>query len=241
MWYTRPDGSKGDSLTDIGALACIGIIHRAHVRACQRPDGSFFRHPDMPDSGFSRDHIVSLCFYSMWSGDREPLRKFLVYCLKNWGKFSSGSIGQSMLNPIVLAAMLAILGYKRLAWCLNVFNFPVLLLEAKFTRLGYRAILVSEVALIALLTSGDNSWRLIFDILHKREPANLWYAVLAGKASAEDAEHYRENFPKERLGGVWHWNSAEQGRAATGVDLEFLPELARRLSCEFLSYSPLRR
>ncbi len=154
MWYTRPDGSAGDSMTCVGALALIGGYDcAAHVRACQDSNGRMRRHPTMMDSSYSRDHVVSLCFYSLWSGDHEPLRKFLKYCLLRGGKFCEGSMGQSMLNPIVLSAILSVLGYSRLAWVLDVLNFPVLWLEAKKTKLGYRAILISEVCLIKIITN----------------------------------------------------------------------------------------
>jgi len=128
-----------------------------------------------------------------------------------------------------LAAMYAVLGNTYKAACLNAINFPVLLLEAKFTKLGFRAILVSEVALIAYLTSKSKMWKIIFNILYKREPQNLWYGVLAGKNTVADAEKYRDSFPRDRICGSWHWNGGEPNRGATGIDLQLLPLIAKKM------------
>lgn len=238
-WYRRPDGSTDDSLTDIGALALIGgYDSAAHVRACQRADGSFFRHPTTPDSTFSRDHLVSICFATIWTGDREPLKKFLRYSLKKGGKFGPGSIGQGMLNPVVLSAILSVLGHTRIAALLDVLNYPVLVLEALFIKLGYRSTLVSEIAVIKILTGhSPKLWRLLFSILTRRQPHNLWYRVLAGKATAKDAQDYRLSYDGP-MTGRWHWNNATDD--ATGVDLAYLPHLARRLHEIYFGVYPCR-
>lgn len=233
MWYTRPDGSTGDSMTDIGALALIDGDYDCaeHVRACQRPDGSFFRHPTMPNSDYSRDHIVSLCNYTFWSKDREPLSKFLKYILKNKGRFCQGTVGQSMINPIILSTVLSVLGYKIVPFLLDLLNWPVLLLEAKFTKIGYRLILISEVALLKSMNSKYPAvWKFIIEACRKREPENLWYKALTGKASYDEVVGYKNSFPSDKLGGEWHWN--EVGRKATGVDLQYLVSLTRRLNNE---------
>lgn len=233
MWYRRPDQSWGDSLTDLGALSLIGGYDcTSHIRACQRDDGSFFRHPDFPDSDFSRDHVVSICFYTLWSGDREPLRKFLAYTLKSGGKVAEGSLTHGYLTPVVLAAILRVLGHTFLATLLDVLNWPVLVLSALFLKPSYRLILLAEHALIRLQTGAWRwPWMLLARLVLKKEPGNLFYRIVCGDASEIDAIGYRDAFPRDRLGGVWHWNNpTDPQRPATGVDLEYLVHLARRLA-----------
>jgi hypothetical protein len=233
MWYRRPDGSYGDSLTDIGALALIGGYDCAtHVRACQKEDGSFFRHPDYPDSGHSRDHVVSICFYTLWSGDREPLRKFLRYSLSHGFKVAEGSLTHGYLTPVVLAAILRVLGHAFFAALLDVLNWPVLVLSAFILPAGYQRILLVEHALIRMQTGAWRyPWMLLARLVLKREPTNLFYRIVCGEANELDAIAYRDAFPRARLGGVWHWNnSVELNRPATGVDLDYAIALARRLA-----------
>jgi hypothetical protein len=232
MWYRRPDGSWGDSATDIGALALIGGYDcAAHVRACQREDGSFFRHPDYPESDWSRDHTVSICFYTLWSGDREPLRKFLRYSLSHGFKVAEGSLTHGYLTPVVLVAMLRVLGHTFFAALLDVLNWPVLVLSAFILPAGYQRILLVEHALIRMQTGAWRyPWMLLARLVLKREQTNLFYRIVCREANELDAVAYRDAFPRDRLGGVWHWNnSVELNRPATGVDLDYAIALARRL------------
>jgi hypothetical protein len=233
MWYRRPDGSTGDSLTDIGALALIGGYDcAAHVRACQKEDGSFFRHPEYPDSGHSRDHLISICFHTLWSGDREPLRKFLRYSLSHGFKVAEGSLTHGYLTPVVLAAILRVLGHTILAALLDVLNWPVLVLSAFILPAGFQRILLIEHSIIRMNTGAWRwPWMLLARLVLKREPANLFYRIVCREAGEFDALAYKSGFPRARLGGVWHWNnSVELNRPATGVDLDYAIALARRLA-----------
>jgi len=232
MWYRRPDGSTGDSLTCVGALALIGGYDcAAHVRACQREDGSFFRHPDFPESCFSRDHLISVCNFTMWSGDREPLRKFLRYSLSHGFKVAEGSLTHGYLTPVVLAAILRVLGHTFFAALLDVLNWPVLVLSAFILPAGFQRILLIEHSIIRMNTGAWRyPWMLLARLVLKREPANLFYRIVCGEANELDAVAYRDAFPRDRLGGVWHWNNpTDPTREATGVDLDYAIALARRL------------
>jgi hypothetical protein len=233
QWYRRPDGSFGDSLTDVGALSLIGGYDcAAHVRACQRADGSFFRHPDYPDSGMSRDHLISICHYTAFSGDREPLKKFLSYSLRNWGKVAEGSLTHGYLTPVVLAAILAVLGHKKLSALLDLINWPVMLLSALILKPSYMLILLCEHSLLRILSGRARwPWMLLARLVLRKEPTNLYYRIVCGEAGEFDALAYMSGFPRARLGGVWHWNNpSDPQRQATGVDLEYVIHLARRLA-----------
>lgn len=230
QWYNRPNGAAGDSMTDIGALALIGGYDcAAHVRACQDADGRMRRHPTMNSSDYSRDHIVSLCFYTLWSGDKDPLSKFLSYTLKHGGRFCEGTIGQSLINPIVLSCCYSILGNNIKAALLDVVNIPVLLAEALTTPVGYRLILIAEVCLIKKMTTKAKIWDYILEKIYNRQPANMFYRALTGRISLQEAQEYCDNFPHALLGGVWHWNTVEPRRQATGVDLRYLPAIIRKI------------
>jgi hypothetical protein len=211
-------------MTDIGALALIGGYDcAAHVRACQRENGSFFRHPDYPDSDFSRDHLISVCNFTMWSGDRDPLRKFFRYTISHGFKVANGSLTHGHLTPVVLAAILRVLGHTFFAVLLDVLNYPVLILSAFILPAGYQRILLVEHSIIRMHTGAWRwPWMILARIVLKHETNNIFYRIVCEEAAKLEAISYRDCFPRDRIGGEWHWNNpTDPQRTATGIDLEY--------------------
>lgn len=240
MWYNRPNSDGGDSLTDVAALALIGGYDCAkHIRACQRPDGSIFRHPNLPESTLSRDHTISLCNYTTFSQDKEPLRKFFWYCVRHGGKMCPGSVGQSMQNLYTWTCMLMALGgfYRFIGTCLSLICVLFLPISAKFLPVGWRLIMVSEYILIFRL----NTPRVLHYLYHfvskmvlKRQDCNLFYEVVDNICTHTDSEYLtpRVNTCKmtqDWLGcdNSWLWCDPRDGRHGTGVDVQYILALIK--------------
>jgi hypothetical protein len=240
----------GDSLSDIGAFGLLAPkAARKQLEACQDTNGRLFRHPDrlrefkrgqalgLPErdeADFSRDHVLSLCFASLWSGDskiRDLCRNFLWYSLRNYGRFCPiGNNGQSRHNMGSFAALLLASGYKGLGTLCYVLHILWLLVAVKYTPVGYQLVLCSEHALIAWKFGGLPRFAVqrIFDICYAKEPTNLWYEFWALQGLSK--------IGKLRLRALWEkwtpaaakrgWCWTEAGRPGTGVDLCLLMMLA---------------
>ena len=259
-WYTRPHNAHGDSLTDVAALALIGGYDCAsHVRACQAPSGRMFRHPTVYDAHkdcctgltscqghitqFSRDHTVSLINYTIFSKDKEPLRKFFWFTIRNFGRHSGGSIGQSMQNVNTYASMLLALGgaYYIFGLLLSFLTIPALYLAAKKLEIGYRVILAAEFALIYYMTYPKfltTILRCIPRMCYKRQPSNLYYevvtAIIDGRDPAYLAPMATTYAWRQQMSGIddlWLWSDTDGNRKGTGVDVQYVQELIRGKVC----------
>ena len=255
-WYTRPNNSTGDSLTNIGALALIGGYDCAsHVRACQVPSGRMYRHPDLKakhevccagtttcgDHGgtLSRDHTVSLIFYTLYSGDKEPLRKFFWFTIRNFGQHSGGTIGQRMQNVQSYAAMLLALGdaYYIFGLLLSLLALPVLYLSAKKLDIGYRLVMVAEYALLYWLTYPKwfrPTLKGLPIICYKRQPTNLYYEVVTAMCEGRNPSYLtplaNQISWNQALHGVdesWYFTNPDDGRKGTGIEGQYILALIK--------------
>jgi hypothetical protein len=253
-WYKRPGGAVGDSLTEIGALALIGNYDcKSHIEACQSPDGRMFRHPEMKErhemccagtatcgehgGTMSRDHTVSLINYTIFSKDKEPLRKFFWFTIRNFGRHSGGSIGQSMQNVNSYASMLLALGgaYYIFGLLLSFLTIPALYLAAKKLEIGYRVILAAEFALIYYMTYPKfltPILRCIPRMCYKRQPSNLYYevvtAIIDGRDPAYLAPMATTYAWRQQMSGIddlWLWSDTDGNRKGTGVDVAYIQKL----------------
>jgi len=253
-YYSRPNNSKGDSLTDIGALALIGGYDcRSHIRACQSASGRMYRHPDLKlehehccagtltcghHSGtYSRDHTVALCNYTVFTGDKEPLRKFFWFTIRNFGQHSGGSFGQRMQNLNTYAAMCLALGgiYYILGLLLSLLCLPALYLAAKNLEVGYRIIMSTEFALLFYILYPKFMRPLLRPIprmCYKRQCHNLYYEVVAAIIDGRDPSYLGPMAStyawRQQMSGVddsWLWTNPESGRKGTGVDVAYVKAL----------------
>jgi len=250
-WYNRPNQSKGDILTDAAALALIGGYDCAsHIRACQSPSGRMYRHPDLKaehevccagnrtcgghGGTFSRDHTIALCNYTVFSEDKVPLRKFFWYTVRNFGRHSGGTIGQSMQNFNTYASMLLCLGgaYYIFGLLLSLFCLPFLYLSAKNLAVGYRIIMTTEIALLFYMLYPKFLTPLLRPIprmCYKRQPSNLYYWVCTAIIDGRNPGYLRTMAMKcmwnQHMYGTddsWLWTDTDDGRKGTGVDVAYI-------------------
>jgi len=242
----------GDSSTDLGAMGLLdGRISAKYFRACQNDEGRMFRHPSRLDTwrrmdftkgspepseaDYSRDHLISLSFAALWSDNPElkvVCRKFLWFILRNGGRMCPGTVGQSIVNPGALAALLMACG--GVLWVLGALLYllylPWLLVAVNFTERGYRLILCVEHAALAFRFGVAPYWSVapIFRRALKAEPRNLFYEFWACKGLS--------TIGKSRLLKMWKdwkpycgkygWAWTEAGRPGTGVDILYLMKLS---------------
>lgn len=255
-YYARPNSSKGDSMTDVGALALIGDYDCAsHIRACQRADGRMYRHPDFytkhvgcgvgnhgcdsHECTMSRDHTIALCNYSLFSQDLTPLRRFFWYCIRHFGRMGPGTMGQSMQNLNTLACMLLALGgfgYV-IGLVLALISLPFLYLSGIKLEVGYRTIMVSEIILIYWLTMPKLFKPLLTPVakaVYLRQPANCYYKLvyfLCANINTYEIVSENDTFMHKQVDGLddsWVWTNPCDGRKGTGVDVAYLYALISR-------------
>jgi hypothetical protein len=236
-----PNSGLGDTLTDVGALGLLVPKYAIrHLQACQDAQGRLYRHPSrlgVPGEAgdFSRDHILSICFASIYSGYPDVARKFLQFVLMNFGRFCEGPIGQSLINIGALAALLIACDrilYRPIAAILYLFHIIILYITVRQVEVGYRITLHVEHCLLA--RKAGLPWFLLRPIIRKaleREPGNLFYEWAHHTAQGQALPP----LAKKRLlikwttwkkpGGThWHWTEPTnpKRRAPTGVDLCYL-------------------
>ncbi len=241
----------GDSLTDIAALSpLLTKYSKKHISKCQEPSGRMLRHPDRLDTctkchgdivnkygertrcddhcDFSRDHVVSLCFYSLWTNDPEHARKFLWYIIPRFGKFGSGSMGQSMINlpalaALMLAAKIPLIGDILYLICLIYFY-----ISSAYTTVGYRLILNAEHALIMERFTGIPKFLVqpIYWNCYRRQKSNLFYEFLYyGQLTTLGEKrlwNYWDNWKSQYGTKGWLWTDPSDGRKGTGADIAYL-------------------
>jgi hypothetical protein len=233
----------GDAATDAGALALLEpAVARKHFEASQLPSGRLLRHSDRLNEylradaigklderySYSRDHSISLCWYSLWSGDTSIARKFLWWSIKGLGRFCPGTVGQGCHNPGSFAALLLASGFKLLGTLLYLVYLPWLLLTVGRSPAGYVLVLYSEHAIIM----GKFSyipWAWVRPILikcYEKERCNMWYELWAtGSLSTVSKVRLLKlwhNWVPAYGKGGWLFTYPTDGRRGTGIDLVYL-------------------
>lgn len=245
----------GDSFTDVGALGLILPKYCCrHVAACQLPSGRMLRHPDRiveynkdliagsPEQekyDFSRDHILAMSFAALWSRNpelRQVCRRFFWYIVRHGGRFCPGTVGQGVVNPGVLAALLMACG--GLFWFLGALLYlvyiPWLHVSVNYAEKGYVRILHAEHAIIAWRFGGIPLFAVqrIFNKCYEQEPQNLFYEFWANrglsKLSSLRLRTMWANWTPAGGKRGWAWTQAD-GRPGTGIDLLYLMRLAGKI------------
>jgi hypothetical protein len=126
--------------------------------------------------------------------------------------------------------VLRVLGHSFIAALLDIVNWPVLMLSAAILPAGYQRILLVEHCILRMETGAARwPWKTLARFVLWREPQNLFYRIVCGRALEFDAIAYKAGFDRARIGSVWHWNNpTDPKRHATGVDLDYAIALARR-------------
>jgi len=250
QWTTK-NGAPGDAMS---ANAAFAAAFPLDDRPKKYVDASFigdrpFRSPlhvkdpnvDLENS-FSRDHTLSLCWYSLWSGDMSPLQKISRYASSHWLKIGKeGSYSQHGLTPNVMWAMHSVCKFYRdnsMPWYYktwpSVSIAAIQLASAKSVKVGYRLNLCGELSLIARITGQWNgTWQKVIDTCVERHPENLYYLYIQGKTSetyirAQLAREVAAYQPSDQ----WCWNNFEktsEGRLlACGQELLLMDSLLNR-------------
>jgi hypothetical protein len=218
-----------------------------------------FRHPDLFNlhkdccrglkscgahgGTFSRDHTLSLINYTMYSGDKLPLRKFFWFTIRHFGQHSGGEFGQRMQNVNTYAAMMLVLGgwYYLLGLLLSLLTIPALHFAAKKLEVGYRIILATEFAWVYYLNYPKllcPLLRCIPQMCYKRQPSNLYYEVITAIIDGRDPTYLTPLATKliweQQLYGTddsWYFTNPDDGRKGTGVDGQYILALINTYKC----------
>lgn len=248
--YTSKGGETGDAQSANAAMALVtpqdARIHRyvnesfIEFRPFRSPLHAKDPNVDLTHS-FSRDHMLSLVWYSAWSSMRWPILFMAKYISMNKMKIGKeGTYSQHGVTPNVLWAMNSI-GNKfgpnkvSLPWYYKIWPSIIIafiqLLSAKSVRVGYKLNLCGELALIAKLTGQWNwVWEKVILTCIKRHPENLYYQYIQGNRNEwlirKELEAHIETF---QMSHEWCWcwmNKTPDGKLlACGQDLLFLKAL----------------
>jgi hypothetical protein len=245
------NGSLGDAMS---ANAALALVTPADKRIDDFVTKSFigerpFRSPahasdpsvDLTHS-FSRDHCLSLAWYSLWSGKTWPLLSISRYANKNRLKIGKeGTYSQHGVTPNVMWAFNAVCEQYEtegeLPWYYIIWPSWVIaliqLLSARTVLVGYRLNLCAEMALFARITGKWNwIWQKVADKCVERQPENLYYQFIQNRRNAseiqKDLEVLMETFTMDHE-WCWCWMTIdENGKLkACGQDLLLLEKLLR--------------
>lgn len=243
--YITKHGDAGDGMSANAAWACC---HPDDPRATNYVEHSFigdrpYRSPfhaadknvDLENS-FSRDHCLSLVWYSLFTGDRSPLERIARYASAHRLKIGAeGSYSQHGLTPNVMWAFHVAGAW--LPWYYRVWASFVIaliqLLSARTVPASYRLNLCGEMALLAKLTGRWNFiWQRVADVCERKQPNNVYYQFVAGRKSKQEmlaqleslASNYKPNHE-----WAWCWMNFEDGRLlACGPEMMMLEVLIRK-------------
>jgi len=174
---------------------------------------------------FSRDHIISILFYTLVSKDAVPLKKVLGYAEDHNFKFCPYSVNQCAFTPSILDAVgdvLAHVGESR-PWYTHVPGVAVAAVTKIATETvdGYQMTLCFELALLKAKTGHLNSeWIKMAKTGYDRFKHNLYYAYvyrlvaddLTDKALdsiREKLESMMEIYIEKPVAKAWVWNKTE--------------------------------
>jgi hypothetical protein len=207
--------------------------HLARARAGETVD-------NVTTASFSRDHVVSLLNYTIFTKDITPLSRVWSYAKSHDLKVCPGSYSQCGLTPNVLDAigdMYEFIGQSRPALTYIPDAVTSLVQSATSEKLGsWQLTLVSEQILLKVLT-GHNSdaWADVAQKVWKRAPDNIYYKFVylaAEGAEQDDADMLSRDLLKvmrgfKAPGKSWVWNSLRV-EDAVGYDLVYLADLIKR-------------
>lgn len=168
------------------------------VRAAIRGDGRPFRSSwhvqnDTSKTTFSRDHMLSLAFWTIGSRDAIPLRKVMGYAKTNG--YTVCPHQNCVLTPAVLDIVGDAVKYVDGARPENT-NWPngvieqTALLEAN-SLTGYALVLVVDKAFLKALTGNLTSvWHKVATIAAERNPDNLYFQYVSEYTNGGRPEVY---------------------------------------------------
>jgi hypothetical protein len=239
--FITKNGEAGDAMS---ANAAMAAWNPRDVRCLNYVDASFrgdrpFRSPEHAanpnvdlENSFSRDHCLSLAWYSLFTGDKLPLEKIARYAASHRLKIGEeGSYSQHGLTPNVMWAFASV--GARVPWYFRVWPSVVIagiqLASAKTVAVGYRLNLCAEMALLAKLTGKWNwVWEKVAHICAERQPENLYYRYIAGEnkdALVSELEAIAADY-KPSHEWLWCWMNKEGGKyLACGPELLLLYRL----------------
>jgi hypothetical protein len=239
--YITKNGDAGDAMS---ANAAMAAWNPRDVRCLNYVDASFrgdrpFRSPEHAanpnvdlNNSYSRDHCLSLAWYSLFTGDTTPLEKIARYAASHRLKIGEeGSYSQHGLTPNVMWAFASV--GARVPWYFRVWPSVVIagiqLASAKTVAVGYRLNLCAEMALLAKLTGQWNwVWEKVAHICAERQPENLYYRYIAGEnkdALVSELEAIAADY-KPSHEWLWCWMNKEGGKyLACGPELLLLYRL----------------
>jgi len=258
FWYenkwTTKNKQLGDAMSANAAMALVtpdddridDFVLRSFkdVRPYRSPAHALDPNVDLTHS-FSRDHCLSLCWYSLWSGITFPMLFIARYASANKLKIGAeGTYSQHGLTPNVMWAMNSVANKATKQTRVNLpFYYKmwpswiialIQLLSAKSVKVGYRLNLCGEMALIARLTGQWNwVWQKVIDICVERHPENIYYLYIQGKVDPNGIEMlldgYIESFV---MNDQWCWCWMEKdvngNLQACGQDLLLLKALLKQ-------------
>jgi hypothetical protein len=240
------NGQLGDAMSANAAMALVtpndsrihGFVKYSFIGNRPYRSPIHAQHPELhnPAETFSRDHCLSLAWYTLWSGNSEPLIKICNYAKDNKFKVGAeGTYSQMGLTPNVLWAFGAIC--QDVPWWCKIFpSFLIAMLQyiqARSVPVGYRLNLCAELTLMAKLTGKYNwLWGKVAALCYKRQPENLYYAYIAGVDKSiilpQLEEHILTYVPADDWCWCWMNKDANGHLQACGPDLAMLYLLLSR-------------
>lgn len=188
------NGQLGDAMSANAAMALVtprdsrihGFIQHSFIGNRPYRSPIHAQHPELhnPAETFSRDHCLSLAWYTLWSANPTPITKVCNYAIANKLKVGAeGTYSQMGLTPNVMWAFGA--ATKDAPWWCKIWpSFLIAMLQylqAKTVPVGYQLNLCAELALMAKLTGNWNwVWGKVAETCYARQPENLYYAYVAG-------------------------------------------------------------
>jgi hypothetical protein len=245
-WYSRPNCDMGDSWTLLAAMARIEPeTARLQANASIADDGQPFRSPahlerfisgnradDVTANAFSRDHVISLLFYTVWTKDSDPLNRVWDWAKQHDLKVCDGSASQCALTPAVLDQIgdaFAYCGESR-PWQTRVPGAAsaVVQMISMPSISSWQLTLAAEHVLLKTVTGHlDLSWQELSGQVVRKNPSNLFYKYVDLAANGKDVNELVS--PLSILigkfhspGKSWFWNDSKD---ATGYDYILLADL----------------
>lgn len=250
QYYSRPLCDLGDAWTLNAAMALVDPVSaKRFADNSIATDGRPFRSPlhlqrfesgdkasDVTSNSFSRDHVISLLFYTIWSKDPIPLSKIWEYATSNNLKVCTGTSSQCLLTPAMLDQIGDVFAYlnKPRPWQTKVPGAANAIVQiASIPSISsWQLTLAAEHVLIKTVTGNLNStWSSLAENILEKVPNNLFYRFVrdAATSNTEDIKVVGEELAKtmeafKTPGKQWFWND-QNPDTATGVDLIFLAKL----------------
>lgn len=249
--YSRPDCDLGDSMTLVGVMARVQPEQaKEQLAASIDTDGRPFRSPshlqryrsgdqgdDVRDRSFSRDHVVSILFYTVFTKDPYPLIQVWNYAIKHDMKVCPGSTSQCSLTPAMLDQIgdaFAFCGKER-PWQTRVPGAisAVTQMISVPSISSWQLTLAAEHILLKTITGNLNeAWQSLAEQIEKKSPQNLFYRFVKIASHGESASPLVSPLLEQMKqwevpGKQWYWND-QNIQTATGYDLFLLADLIQR-------------